>query len=281
MDKFHEVYSDSKRQRQAAEFHRYRVQHALHRSEFNGSMIEAPLPKDRPINILDSATGEGIWMIEEAANYPNATFLGTDIEIAGFEEHKDLPDQVSFRQQSVLDPWPRNDHERFDLVHQRYGFTNVPIGTCPGVVRHLLELVRPGGYIQLVDADLMGFERGEGHAGMTAMMDFMSQFFAQGGMDPSSGPKLEAWLKAAGVEDVTTRPLSFGMGKAAKTQQLAEDSTWNVLTLVDNFKFVCEKIPDFWYTSQMFDQLAADIEKEMREHGNSWKFWVVTGRKSS
>jgi len=41
-----------------------------------------PLPKDEPIRILDSATGEGIWMIQEAEHYPNATFVG--IEPAGF-----------------------------------------------------------------------------------------------------------------------------------------------------------------------------------------------------
>jgi hypothetical protein len=203
-------------------------------------MIVVPLPKDRPIIVLDSATGEGTWMIGETGNYPNATFLGTDIEVAGFNEHKNLPGQISFRRQSVLDAWPETDHGKFDLVHQRYGFTNVPIGTCPSVVTSLLELVKPGGYIQLVDADLMAFERGDNHPGMTEPMEFMGRFFAQGGMDPSSGPKLEVWLKTAGAEDVTTRPMTFGMGKNAKTDELAEQSAWNILTLVDNFKFVCE-----------------------------------------
>ncbi|ORY13906.1 methyltransferase GliN [Clohesyomyces aquaticus] len=279
IDQFHEVYLDSKKKKQVAEFHRYRVQHALHKSEFPGSMIVVPLPKNEPIRILDSATGEGIWMIEELQNYPNATFVGTDIEVAGFDEHKDISDQISFRQQSILDPWPESDLNAYDLVHQRYGFTNILFNKCASAVKGLLQLVKPGGYIQLVDANLMGFERGTGHEGISTMMDFMGKFFEQGGMDLSSGPKLESWLRAAGAEDVEVKAMSFPMGKCAKTKRLAKLSAWNMMTLVDNFAFVCEQIPGFWYTQDQFGQLSVAVEEELKTVGNTWKFWVVTGRR--
>ncbi|KAF2877964.1 methyltransferase GliN [Massariosphaeria phaeospora] len=280
MDKFQEVYLESKKKRQAAEFHRYRVQHELHKSEFDGSMIAVPLPST-PIRILDSATGEGTWMIEESERYPHATFVGTDIETAGFEEHSDLPGSISFRQQSILDAWPEADQASFDLVHQRYGFSNIPAEQCQKAVNGLLSLAKPSGYIQLVDTDLMAFESGEGHEGMSEMMSFMGRFFQQGGMNPSSGPKLENWLKAAGAEDVEVRAMSFGMGVRAKTAKLAELSTWNQITLVDNFSFVCSQFPNFWYSPEQFETLAKNVERELGSTGNSWKFWVVTGRRPS
>jgi hypothetical protein len=84
----------------------------------------------------------------------------------------------------------------------------------------------------------MEFERGKGHEGMAAMIDFMSRFFQQGNMDPSSGPKLESWLKAAGAENIEVKAMSFGMGQQATTADLAEKSSWNILTLIDNFSFV-------------------------------------------
>lgn len=90
-------------------------------------MIVVPLPKDQPINFLDLATGEGIWVIKEAGNYPNATLIRTDIEVASFNGHIDLPDQISSRRQPVLDLWPETDHDKFNLVYQR-AKRNLPEG---------------------------------------------------------------------------------------------------------------------------------------------------------
>lgn len=239
MGDFESVYLESKQEKQKEEFHRYTVQHALHRLQFDGSMVVAPIPKDKPIKILDSATGEGIWMIEEVRNFPQATFTGCDIEPAGFTYHDDIPKQISFCQHSMLDAWPEEFTSAFDLVHQRYGLTQVPAEACADVVKRLFDLVRPGGYIQLVDADLLGFEKDAGHEGMAEMMNFMTKFFAMGGMDPVSGPKLESWLRKAGAEDVEVKAMSFPMGKRAETSDMQRLSTWNQLTLVNNFAYVC------------------------------------------
>ncbi|KAF2831116.1 methyltransferase GliN [Ophiobolus disseminans] len=262
----YKIYLESKKRRQEAEFHRYRVQHDLHKSEFGESMIVVPVAKDAPARILDSATGEGIWMIEELANYLQATFVGTDVEPAGFGEHPDLPVSISFHQQSILDAWPETEKGSFDLVHQRYGFTNIPVEQCQTT---------------LVYADLLGFESGDGHEGMVAMTNFMSRFFKQRNMDPSSGPRLRSWLKAAGAENVEVTAMSFGVGKQATTEELAEKSSWNILTLIDNFSFVCSNLHGFWYTQENFKKLIEDVKKELETTGNRWQFCVATGQRSS
>lgn len=114
----------------------------------------------------------------------------------------------------------------------------MPADSCPFVVKKALELVKPGDYIQLVDCDMLSFER-EGHPGMSAMIDFIGPFCQMGGMNPSSGPQLEAGVKTAGAEYVQVREMAFQINKHAKTAQLQGLSAWNQLTLVDNFLFVC------------------------------------------
>lgn len=59
------------------EYVRLRIQHQLHKDAMGGELIQVPtLPHDAHISILDSATGDGRWMAEVAAEYPHATLLG-------------------------------------------------------------------------------------------------------------------------------------------------------------------------------------------------------------
>lgn len=241
IDELQDAYISAKRDRQRSEHERLRIQNDLHWEAFDGtSMIVVPLPKDEPLKILDSATGDGYWMKQEAANFPNAKFMGIDVDPDYFSAIKDLPSNVSFAVQSLLDPWPVEHQSAYDLVHQRYVMTNMPQGEALNVIRRLLGLVKPGGHIQLVEADMTSFDR-DGHPGESEKMDFMAKFFATGDMDPATGPKLADWLTQAGAVDVESRMMSFGIGARGKTQGQREKSTWNELTLVDNLSFVCER----------------------------------------
>lgn len=44
-----------------------------------GSLSLAPIRRDEPINVLDLGAGTGIWTIDFADEYPNATVIGTDL----------------------------------------------------------------------------------------------------------------------------------------------------------------------------------------------------------
>jgi hypothetical protein len=241
IDELQDAYVSAKKDRQRAEHERLRIQNDLHWEAFDGkSMIVVPLPKDKPLKILDSATGDGYWMKQEAANFPYAKFTGIDVDPDYFTAIKDLPDNVSFTVQSLLEPWSQDHQDAYDLVHQRYVTTNMPQGEAPNVIKRLLGLVKPGGYIQLVEADMTSFDR-DGHPGESEKMDFMAKFFATGDMDPATGPKLAHWLTEAGAVDVEIKMMSFGIGSRGKTQEQRENSKWNELTIVDNLSFVCER----------------------------------------
>lgn len=97
--------------RQDDEYVRLRIQHELHKSAMGDELVKVPIAKDAHFRILDSATGDGLWMKEVAAAYPNATLLGTDIIPKHFVQIPDLPPRISFKIQSILEPWPAEDRE--------------------------------------------------------------------------------------------------------------------------------------------------------------------------
>ena len=229
--------------RQDDEYVRLRVQHELHMGAMGGELIKVPLPRDKPVHILDSATGDGRWMKDAAAQYPRATFLGTDIIPRHFEQIKDMPPQVRFKIQSILEPWPAEDHKAFDLVHQRFGLASFKPELGKQATERLFGLVKPGGYIQMVDGDLLGFDGDKEHPAMAEMMRFMKRAFTQGGMNPVPGRSLEEWLTGAGARDVHVKKYEFGLGVKAETEERKTQTTTNIMGMIDNFSMIASSTP--------------------------------------
>lgn len=91
--------------RQNHEYGRLRRQHLLHKNVMNDKLIRVPLLTDTPITILDSGTGDGIWLLDAADEYPQATLVGTDLFEKHFDQLRDfLPPSISFKIQNLLDP---------------------------------------------------------------------------------------------------------------------------------------------------------------------------------
>ncbi|KAF3400839.1 hypothetical protein DPV78_005240 [Talaromyces pinophilus] len=267
--------------RQENEYERLRMQHELHKNAMHGELIQVPLSKSEPIRVLDSATGDGLWMKDVAKQYPNATLVGTDINATHFEQIKDLPSSISFKIQSVLDPWPAEDHCAYDLVHQRYCLAMFNPQKEEEIVRGLLDLVKPGGRIQLIDANLLGYDGGLQHPGMDQMMAYMERGFREAGMNAAPGPLIAGWLQKAGAVDVQDRVFSFSMGCLAATPEAQASTSSNLCAMIDNFAMIGSKIPDYWFSQDQFKALKEAVLEEMEITGNTWRFHVVTATKSS
>ncbi|KAL1599499.1 hypothetical protein SLS60_007302 [Paraconiothyrium brasiliense] len=265
--------------RQQNEYERLRMQHELHKGAMNGQLLRVPLSQDEPARVLDSATGDGLWMADVAKHYPKATFVGTDILPKHFEQLKGLPPSISFKMQSVLEEWPEEDQGAFDLVHQRYCLAMFSPEKDKDIVSRLFKLVKPGGYIQLVDANLLGYDGGDAHPGMSRMMSYIQRGFTDANMNPAPGPDVAEWVKAAGALDVKEEIFSFPMGRLAATESDQQNTTANLVNMIDNFAMIGSKIPGYWYSPEEFASLKEAVVKEMTETGNTWRFHVITGRK--
>ena len=62
---------------QQSELDRLDLQHHVITLLLNGELHLAPL--ENPRRILDIGTGTGLWAIEMADRFPNATVIGTDL----------------------------------------------------------------------------------------------------------------------------------------------------------------------------------------------------------
>ncbi|CAG8958460.1 hypothetical protein HYFRA_00009774 [Hymenoscyphus fraxineus] len=266
-------------QRQQAEYERLRLQHELHKRAMSGELVRVPLSKTQPIRILDSATGDGFWMLDVSKQYPLASFVGTDLFPNHFKQLKNLPASISFKAQNVLSDWPDEDSNAYDLVHQRHCIGQFSPEKAAAVIKRLFSLVKPGGYLQIVEASNTHFDAGDKHVYMERAMEFLVRYFAEFGATASPGPSAVGWMREAGVVDIREEVLSIPIGVKAVTPEDQAATTANILNIIDNFAAVGSKNPDHWFTPDDFKALREGLVEELATNGNTWRFWVVTGRK--
>ncbi|KAF2869623.1 methyltransferase GliN [Massariosphaeria phaeospora] len=264
-----------------AETERLRKQHALMLHAMDGDLVRVPLTKHSPIRILDSGTGDGTWLGDVAKRYPNASLVGTDVDASGFDQPRPelLPSRIELKTQSILEPWPQEDQEAYDLVHQRFVLALFSADKSEAAVKGLFGLVKRGGYIQLVESDLTSFDR-DGHRGMSMFMDFAAKAFPEANLNNCPGRFSKDWLETAGAVDVETKQITCGMGAQADTPTLREETTDHVITMIENIESITSRIPGYWYSRADYQSLKDAVLQEMEETGNTWRYWLATGRKA-
>ncbi|KAL4813917.1 hypothetical protein BDW67DRAFT_177437 [Aspergillus spinulosporus] len=106
----------------------------------------------------DSAESTRIWLLEardllnsRVPDREHRTFHGFDISAAQFPGSP--PEDVSFSCQDILKPFPPEHHRKYDLVHVRLLVTAFPENEYETAVRNLVEILKPGGFIQWTDLD--------------------------------------------------------------------------------------------------------------------------------
>ncbi|KAL4906291.1 hypothetical protein BDW74DRAFT_177307 [Aspergillus multicolor] len=98
-----------------------------------------------------------IWLLQARdalnAKFPGSqehrTFHGFDISAEQFP--RSPPENVSFSLHDVLKPFPAEHHGKYDLVYVRLLVAAIPQGEYEVAVRNLVEILKPGGYIQWTD----------------------------------------------------------------------------------------------------------------------------------
>lgn len=110
--------------------------------------------------VFPMLTRSGIWLrdVREAAGNTSNTWVGTDIEDSYFPQ--EAPSDTSYRYQSMTEPWPVDWQESFDLVHSRMALPGVGLKPLKEAVTALIGLVKPGGWIQLVEMEWQNWNAG-------------------------------------------------------------------------------------------------------------------------
>lgn len=91
--------------------------------------------------------------MEVAKSLPSTcTFTGYDISPSCFPPESELPENVSFKIQDMLLPFPAEDLGTYDVVAVRFVSTATTRAEWARTIDNLLTLLKPGGWLQWIDS---------------------------------------------------------------------------------------------------------------------------------
>ncbi|PYH92140.1 S-adenosyl-L-methionine-dependent methyltransferase [Aspergillus ellipticus CBS 707.79] len=142
---------------------RINLQHYLW-IELFGYHIHPAIPTSNPtLRIADIGTGTGIWLTDLARRLPDSVSLdGLDISFDAAPPPKWLPSNITLKSFDIKADVP--DHLRgiYDIVHIRNFSFIIRDPEIEQVTRNLLQVLKPGGYIQWAEPDVDSFRINKG-----------------------------------------------------------------------------------------------------------------------
>ncbi|KAI3333481.1 hypothetical protein F4824DRAFT_471826 [Ustulina deusta] len=187
------------------------------------------------------------------------------------------PPHTTFGIHDIAEPWPAELQGTCDLVHQRF---TIPGGTKKGMAReivgHLCRLVKPGGWIQLVEMDMTGTVHGP------AMHDAWAAtgaFLTAAGAGTDYAKSMAGWLKEEGFDNVGDHRVDLDVGARYP------DAEWGVRAadiLVQAFTGVvgaCKSMMKLDVPDSVLKDLPELARKEMIERGGTYPLVFATGQK--
>ncbi|KAJ1566757.1 hypothetical protein HK405_008516 [Cladochytrium tenue] len=130
-----------------------RLFHSGQESRFHAaSVVAAAMAADAPPPpaLLDIGCGPGMWARDVARAFPGVVVVGLDVEEAYLSGQEGDPPNLRLVQGDVLAGLPFPDGT-FDLVRQACMVSSFPMRVWPDVVKELQRVVKPGGFVELLE----------------------------------------------------------------------------------------------------------------------------------
>lgn len=253
--------------RHDTEIDRLDVHHYALRAALRGNVI-APLRA--PGTILDVASGTGRWAYDVCGEFPDATVVGLDV-VTGRPGRR--PANYRHVQANVLRGLPFADGS-FDYVHQRLMVSALPIGAWPDVVRDLVRVTRPGGWVELVES---GSDIEPSGPATTRLFELAAQLAASYELDRSGSVSsvLDDHLRAAGAEAVEKRsvPIPIGDWGGRVGSLMASELRSTFMGLCATFE------SRFGLPAALCQELLHAMRAECEGYRSRYTFTVAIGRK--
>ncbi len=194
------------------EINRLDFQHYMLRYALRGNYAA---PIGRPRSILDVGCGTGRWAMEMATIFPEANVIGTDLVPPRADSQVSLgngidrrPANYTFVEGNILEGLPFADGS-FDFVHMRLLLFAVSKDRWPAVIRELMRVTRPGGWIESVET---GPQQNGGPA-MELLVQWITEASVRRGVDPLLGPQIGTYMREAGLANMTTSSVQLPVGR--------------------------------------------------------------------
>jgi SAM-dependent methyltransferase len=251
----------------AVEIDRLDVQHYALRAAL-GTHHLAPL--EHPAEILDVGCGTGQWAYDLCVEFPAALVVGFDLQ----PSKRPWPAAYRCVRGNLLQGLPfAND--RFDFVHQRALISGVPVNSWPSVCRDLVRVVRPGGWVELVECP----PRFESAGPVTSRLcEMLQRLLLARGLDSTGSvvAALDDHLGRSGLVDIEKRVIELRVGEwgGRVGSLMATDCRALFFRLAAAFE------AGFGIGNHDYRELVIAMQREWEQYHTMYRFVFAVGRKS-
>jgi ubiquinone/menaquinone biosynthesis C-methylase UbiE len=169
-----------------------------------GANHQAPLAQ--PATILDLGCGTGRWVVEMAAEFPQARVVGLDLvpprdirpmlRTAG-----GAGSNISFVEADLLNGLPFPDAS-FDCAHLRLMYSEIPENRFADVLREMVRVTRAGGWVECIETAAAPYDPSPAYG---TVMAWTVEACRRKGLDANIGIRLNGMLRALGLAPVGER----------------------------------------------------------------------------
>ncbi|KAJ3116445.1 hypothetical protein HK100_001068 [Physocladia obscura] len=254
----------------AVEQDRLEMQHYVYRAAFEGDIVcptVKQLVQSPGYKILDVGCAKGFWLKCVKKENPLAECHGVDISQTLVDQSSPETDGIFLQFGNVLETLPYEDNT-FDFTHQRFLVAGMPREKYPDALRELIRVTKPGGWIELVEADVVIYNAGPYSQTLTtALFDG----FHRRGLDTYAAVNLPFYVKqvADNVENKEDKVLHLSIGWGSKMGILfGADCKAGVLGMEDwmhksmklsrdEYRQLCQGCYSEWPEHKSFSQVRA------------------------
>ncbi|KAI0809925.1 S-adenosyl-L-methionine-dependent methyltransferase [Xylaria sp. FL0064] len=217
--------------------------------------------------ICDIATGTGIWLKELAKVLPaSAELVGLDFDVSKFPEPETLPSNIKMSFGNAYEPFPDEFRGRFDVVHLRHFVLATKKDYCVPLVRNLLSLLRPGGWLVWVEAGAQLASAEPPSEGLFQVQKVYYNFIESARIESNSPLAIASYMTQAGLVDCDAKSYNCGavlFGPKA-SGWIAREHDEFYMTLSQILKGILLKGGvDGMRTQQEMDELLTRLKKDL------------------
>ena len=252
----------------AREINRLDFQHFLVRYAVQRNYVA---PIQYPNSILDVGSGTGRWAHEMATQFPRSKVFGLDIDASSSREDNTIPTNYRFVAGNVLKELPFPDMT-FDFVHQRFLHMALPVNNWSNVVQELVRVTRPGGWVELVESDLIMQNAGPAIQKLT---EWGFDVARTRGIDPRVSIKIGNFLNEAGLSNIQTYRIDLPIGSWGG--RLGNLTASDMISYNQAMK--PKIIEHFKVSSEEYDRISLMMRKEWESNHSYFSLYFACGQK--
>ncbi|KAF2674431.1 S-adenosyl-L-methionine-dependent methyltransferase [Microthyrium microscopicum] len=214
-------------------------QHQILKQHLDGQLALAPIESIQLNNVLDVATGTGLWAVEFADKYPDTNVIGTDLSPI---QPDMVPPNLTFEVDDAEDEWLFR--QSFDYIHLR------AVVTCfanpAAVIRSAYAATTPGGYIEFQDGvfPLQYGRTPPRDSAFVRLFSLLLESAERAGRPWTIAPRYSGWLREAGFVDVTEETRRIAIGPWMEDAKSKKLGAWNMDNWVDGIRAAAPRMLD-------------------------------------